>query len=120
MSLMINSKRKGKVGELELSKKLKEYGFDCRRTQQFCGKGGESADVIGLPYIHIECKRCESLNIDEALIQARNDCKPGSIPAVFHRKNKTKWKVTLVLDDFMKIYGEYYSSMELKERENEK
>lgn len=43
---MINSKRKGAVGEVELAKKLKEYGFNCRRSQQFCGKGGESADVI--------------------------------------------------------------------------
>ena len=83
------------------------------------GKGGESADVVGLPYIHIECKRVEHLNIDEALEQAIRDSKPENIPAVFHRKNKTKWKVTLGLDDFMKIYGEYYSSMKLKERENE-
>lgn len=110
------ARKNGAVGERELANKLKEYGFDCRRTQQFCGRGGESADVIGLPYIHIECKRNEKLNIDDALIQAINDCKPGRVPAVFHRKNKTKWKVTLGLDDFMRIYGEYYSSMKLKER----
>lgn len=116
MAYVINSKKKGAAGERELANELKEYGFDCRRTQQFCGRGGESADVIGLPYIHIECKRNEKLNIDDALIQAINDCKQGSIPAVFHRKNKTKWKVTLGLDDFMRIYGEYYSSMKLKER----
>lgn len=111
----MNSKRKGNAGELELAHKLTEYGFECRRTQQFCGKGGESADVVGLPYIHIECKRVEKLNIDEALEQAIRDSKPENIPAVFHRKNKTKWKVTLRLDDFMKIYQEYYSSMKLKE-----
>ena len=35
-------------------------------------------------------------------------------------RRKTKWKVTLELDDFMKIYGEYYSSMKLKEMENAK
>ena len=73
---MINSKKKGSKGELELANKLKnEYGFNCRRTQQFCGKGGESADVIGLPFIHIECKRVEKLNIDEALSQAKRDAK---------------------------------------------
>jgi len=43
---MINSKKKGKTGELELAHRLKDYGFDARRTQQFCGKGGESADVV--------------------------------------------------------------------------
>lgn len=111
----MNIKRKGADGERELANKLKEYGFDCRRGQQYCGNNGD-ADVIGLPYIHIECKRVQQLNIDDALAQAKNDCKPDSIPAVFHRKNNTKWKVTLGLDDFMKIYGEYYSSMKLKER----
>jgi len=118
----MNSKRKGKAGELELAHKLTEYGFECRRTQQFCGKGGESADVIGLPYIHIECKRVEKLNIDEALQQATKDSKTENIPAVFHRRNGTPWKVTLSLVDFMKIYGEYFSSMKLKEMEqkNEK
>lgn len=115
----MNSKRKGNAGELELAHKLSDYGFECRRTQQFCGKGGESADVVGLPYIHIECKRVEKLNIDDALLQAIGDSKAGNIPAVFHRRNKTPWKVTLRLDDFMKIYQEFYSSMRLKERGNE-
>jgi len=115
----MNSQKKGKSGELELAHKLNEYGFECRRTQQFCGKGGESADVIGLPYIHIECKRVEKLNIDEALLQAIRDRKPENIPAVFHRRNNTPWKVTLKLDDFMKIYQEYYSSMKIKELEKE-
>lgn len=44
---MKNSRRKGKEGELELSKKLKEHGFECRRGQQYCGANGD-ADVIGL------------------------------------------------------------------------
>lgn len=115
---MINSKKKGNAGERELANILKEYGYNCRRSQQFCGKGGESADVIGLPFIHIECKRVEKLNIDEALNQAKRDCKQGKTPAVFHRKNRTNWKVTLDLDDFMKIYGEYYSSMILSGMED--
>lgn len=115
---MINSKKKGKNGELELASKLKEYGFNCRRSQQFCGKGGESADVVGLPFIHIEVKRNEHLNIDEALEQAKRDSKENRIPCVFHRKNRTKWKVTLDLDNFMNIYGEYYSSMVLAGRED--
>ena len=111
---MINSREKGKKGELEIAKKLREYGFDTRRSQQFNGKEGE-ADVVGLPGIHIEVKRVEALNIDNALKQAIRDCKGNNIPAVFHRRNGEKWKVTLDFDDFMKIYGEYYSSMILKE-----
>ena len=53
----MNSNRKGKEGERELANLLKDrYGYDCRRGQQFCGSNGD-ADVVGLPGIHIECKR---------------------------------------------------------------
>ena len=57
-----------------------------------------------MPGLHIECKRVEALNIDKALKQAEHDAKEDSIPVVMHRKNNTKWKVTLSLEDFMKIY----------------
>ena len=57
----MNSKRKGKRGELELAKKLKECGFSARRGQQYSGIGGD--DVVGLDGIHIECKRSERLNV---------------------------------------------------------
>lgn len=98
----MNSKRKGADGERELSNELKKYGFNTRRGQQYCGANGD-ADVVGIPGIHIECKRVEQLNIDNAMKQAVHDKKPEEIPAVFHRKNRTKWKVTLYLDDFVEI-----------------
>ena len=41
----INSKAKGAAGERELARKLKEYGYDCRRGQQYCGANGD-ADVV--------------------------------------------------------------------------
>lgn len=103
----MNSRNKGKRGELELAHKLNEYGYKCRRGQQFSGINGD-ADVVGLEGIHIECKRVEQLNIDKALEQAVNDAKGDDIPAVFHRKNGTGWKVTLRLDDFMKMYDAYH------------
>lgn len=81
---MTNSRRKGADGERELAKKLKEYGYDTRRGQQYSGANGD-ADVVGLPGIHIECKRVERLNINEAMEQAARDCK-YEVPAVFHRK----------------------------------
>ena len=33
--IMINSKKKGAKGERELANKLKEYGYNCRRGQQY-------------------------------------------------------------------------------------
>ena len=112
--MAINSKKKGAKGERELASKLRDYGYDCRRGQQYNGLEGE--DVVGLDYIHIECKRVQKLNIEEALQQAKRDSKVGQMPTVFHRKNGEKWKVTQDLDDWIKLYNEYYSSMKLKER----
>lgn len=110
----INSKRKGKEGELELSHKLQEYGYSkARRSQQFAGINND-ADLIGLDGIHIECKRVEKLNIYDAISQAIHDAKEGLLPTVFHRKNRCDWLVTMRLDDWMKLYNEWYSSLELK------
>lgn len=102
---MTNSKQKGARGERELSSKLKEHGFSTRRGQQYCGANGD-ADVIGLPNIHIECKRVEKLNIYDAVSQAKADSKEHELPAVFHRKDRCEWLVTMTFDDWMKIYKE--------------
>ena len=50
---------------------LKEYGFhNIRRTVQYNGKSDDSAaDLVGLPGIHVECKRIEKMNIDSAMDQ---------------------------------------------------
>ena len=109
----INSRAKGAKGERELARLIRDRGYDARRGQQFSGLEGE--DVVGLEYIHIECKRVEQLNIDKAMEQAIRDAKSEQIPAVFHRKNKKKWKVTLEFEDFMTLYDSYYSDMKLKE-----
>lgn len=113
----MNSKRKGKAGELEWAKYCKEQGYNCRRTQQFCGNSEESQDVIGLDYIHQEVKRVEKLNIYEAIDQAKNDSlKSKKIPIVAHRKNRKEWLITMTADDWFKLYNEYYSSMKLLDK----
>lgn len=101
----MNSKQKGARGERELAKVLRAYGFETRRGHQYCGANGD-ADVIGLPNIHIECKRVERLNLYDAMAQSKSDAKQDEIPVVMHRKDKCDWLVTLSLDDFMKIYKE--------------
>ena len=102
---MTNSKQKGARGERELSSKLKQYGYCTRRGQQYCGANGD-ADVIGLPGIHIECKRVEKLNIYNAISQAKSDINKGEFPTVFHRKDRSEWLVTMTLDDWIKLYKE--------------
>ncbi len=100
----MNSRNKGAAGERELAGKLREYGYRCRRGQQYSGANGD-ADVVGLSGVHIECKRMERLNLYDAMAQSERDAREGEIPAVFHRKNNRQWLVTLKLDDFMNLYG---------------
>lgn len=104
------SREKGKRGERELAAELRKYGYDSRRGQQYSGKGGD--DVVGLPGIHIECKRVERLDLYAAMFQAIRDAKDGEKPSVFHRKNNCRWLVTMELDDFIQIYREYEAGME--------
>ena len=100
----MNSKQKGARGERELANKLKEYGYNTRRGQQYSGIEGE--DVVGLPGIHIECKRVEKLNIYDAIDQSKRDCDCDDLPAVFHRKNNCEWLVTMPLEYWVEIYRE--------------
>ena len=106
---MVNSKRKGKAGELEWCKLCRVHGFkDVRRTAQFCGNTGEAADCIGLPGIHQEVKRVEKLNIHEAMAQAEHDAEAegkGNMPIVAQRRNNTKWLVTMRAEDWFKLYS---------------
>ena len=106
----MNSRDKGKRGELELVRLIKAHGYEARRTAQYCGKSGEAADVVGLPGISIECKRVEKLNIYDAIAQARRDAEAagrGDLPAVFHRKNGCGWLVTMEAADWFRVYREY-------------
>lgn len=74
-----SQREKGKRGERELAKLLKDHGYSCRRGQQYCGSNGD-ADVVGLPGIHIECKRVERLNLEDAMRQAVDDTGAEILP----------------------------------------
>ena len=99
----MNSRNKGKRGELEVAHLLKEYGYDARRSQQYAGINND-ADVVGLPGIHIEVKRVEKLNLNNAMAQSIRDAREGEKPIVMHRTNREPWKVTMLFTDFMEMY----------------
>ena len=102
------SREKGKRFERFLAYKLSEYGYDTRRTAQYCGNTGEAADIIGLPHIHVEAKHVEQARFYEFMEQAVNDSgKSGRIPTVFYKKNNHEILVINRLDDWMQLYGEY-------------
>lgn len=117
--MTINSKQKGKNGELELARKLREHGYDVRRSVQYNGKAEEGQpDLIGMPHIHIECKRTERLNLYDAMEQAKRDsANTGEMPVVFHRRNNCEWLAVLRLDDFMELYKEWNAGQEGEKNE---
>lgn len=67
---------------------------------------GEVPDLTGLPGIHIEVKRVEKLNVVEAMEQSIRDSErmEDGIPALFHRRNRKPWLVTMRLEDWISLY----------------
>ena len=106
--MAVNSKQKGARFERQLASKFREYGYEARRTAQYCGNTGDASDVVGLPGLHIEAKHQETMRLYEWVSQAKRDSSgTGRLPAVFHKKNNAEILVTMTLDSFMKLYQEY-------------
>ena len=110
----VNSRRKGAEGERSLCRKLREYGYEARRGQQFSGANGDPDVVTNMGHIHIECKTTANGHgkTYDWIDQARRDSREGEISAVFHKKVSKEyrgnpWLVTLPIDDFMKIWSDY-------------
>lgn len=98
------SARKGADGERELAAILRDHGYDIQRGGSL--SFGEVPDLSGLPGIHIEYKRAEALRLSEWMAQARRDAdRFGGLPAVFHRRNRESWRVTMELPDWMALYS---------------
>ena len=96
--------RKGAEGERELAAILAGYGFQTERGGSLTY--GTVPDVVGLPGVHIECKRQEALNLLGAIHQAGADAERfrDGLPAVFHRRNRSPWLVTMTLENWMQLY----------------
>ena len=99
-----SSQQKGAVGERELSALLRQYGYYTQRGGSL--SFGEVPDLTGLPGVHIEVKRVERLNVGEAMQQSVDDAArfQDGIPALFHRRNRQPWLVTMRFTDWMDFY----------------
>lgn len=102
--MAINSRQKGKRGELAAVDFLKSLGFtDARRSQQFCGAAGD-ADVVcpsSLPNVFIEVKfdvgglRFGTKHYDtviEQLIADASSCK--LFPVLLWKSSMRPWLLT--------------------------
>ena len=114
----INSKQKGKRGELELVKEFKKYGYETHRSVQYNGKAEEGQpDLIGLKDIHVECKYTNAFRLYDAIRQSIRDTEStgrNELPVVFHRKSREDWVVVMPLNVFFTLYEGYEKSMEEK------
>lgn len=103
-----SSQAKGRRAELELCRILQAqgYGVEPGRAQSY----GEEPDLTGLPGIHVEVKRRENVNLTAAMEQARRDAArfADGLPAVFHRRNRESWRVTMALPDWLELYRSYH------------
>lgn len=121
--MAINSRSKGKRGELEWARKCRDEGYgSARRTAQYCGSTGDASDVVGLPGIHQEVKRTESLQVWGAMSQAIRDASAaskGELPIVAFRRNDYPWLVFMLADDWFKLYHAYDLEEGLSEKSKE-
>lgn len=100
----INSRRKGKTGELELCVTLRTmFGWSARRSAQYCGDAGDSDVIVEEhPGLFVECKRVQALNLEKAMSLAKEQAK-GKLPIVCHRKDRSEWLVTCRMEDLLKL-----------------
>ncbi len=105
----MNSRDKGKRGELEFAALLRDQGYtEARRGQQYRG-GDDSPDVVGVAGVHHEVKRTERFAIYDAVDQARRDAAPLAMPVVAHRCNsklkscRGEWLFVLGADDYFRL-----------------
>lgn len=101
----MNSKRKGKRGELEACEALRAtFGCEARRGQQFCGSP-DSPDVThSIHGVHFEVKRTERLKIYLAVEQAADEC-GNDVPIVIHKANHKPWLAVVRLEDLPRLAG---------------
>jgi len=98
----MNSRRKGKRGELQAAAYRRRLGFaSARRGAQHKG-GADSPDVLvdELAGVHIEVKHRAGIDLgtaalDEAMTQADTDA-GNREPVVLWRRNRIAWRLTWI------------------------
>lgn len=104
---MVNSRQKGKRGELEWRDVLRAAGYaDARRGQQYSGTE-TSEDVVGGPQgFHCEVKLRERHDMWEAIQQASEDCAPGAVPYVAAKRARQPWLVVMRAEDWLRLVAQ--------------
>lgn len=100
--MSLNSRSKGKRGELEFIQKhlAPWWPQACRNLDQFQDDKRDVANVAGT---HFQIKRVERLNIWAALNQAETEAQETDLPVVAFRRNRGKWYCALEADELIAL-----------------
>lgn len=105
---------KGANAEREFAQLLGErLGLKLERNLEQTRKGGH--DLLGIPGLAIEVKRCEQLAINQWWRQAVRQASEGLIPCLAYRQNRKPWLVALPLKWLLGCEGNYLISEEDKQ-----
>ena len=102
-------REKGARAEREFAEICRAAGFTeaHRAGQAMYQRGSEVADVEGLPFIHVECKAVERLNLRAAMEQSAKDAEDegrGHLPIVAHKQRRRGWYITMRIADWLRIF----------------
>lgn len=96
------SRTKGRAGEQEVARLLREAGFDVDRVPNSGGLRVKG-DITGLDGFHLEVKRKERLDLWTCLEQARTEAPEGDVPLLIFRRNRSEWQACLPLSDLIEL-----------------
>ena len=133
---MVHALNKGKNGEREIKDRFIAI---MEAVERNCGKEGVSAevkrntlqsdrggcDLVGVPLLSVEIKRCEVLDINDWWKQAERQAKEHELPVLLYRQSRRPWKcvtygglylfndthrcvVHCSADDFFNYYAKLY------------
>lgn len=113
--MAINSRKKGKTGELEACQVLRDlFGWVARRTQQYSGwhPNNDSPDIVcdQTPSVFWEIKRAERLCVPKAMQVAVKQA-GRKLPALLHRQSRSEWLLTIRLSDLPRLCHAYETAI---------
>jgi len=106
----MNSRAKGKRGEVEAALLLTQLGLRARRAVEFCCFDGEGDLITNVDGVHFEVKFSERLNPYAYMQQAKRDSEAKQRrqrrsvkPCVMMRSSHRKWLVCIEANDLWEV-----------------
>jgi hypothetical protein len=92
----INSRNKGRAGEHEFCKWLRDLlNLDIVPERNLDQVRATGADVINIHPFVFEVKRCEKLELRKWWVKLINNVESGEIPVLAYRQNHQQWRLAI-------------------------